>query len=526
MRGLIFLIILSIALSCPFDAIAKKKRHPKHPLKRPVATHKVVKRRHRTSPAPVVRSRASAPPVQSRAVSAPIYSSSQLGSRINAILAAKKMDAVMGVYVKSMQTGQLLYAKNIDRSFVPASTLKIMTAEAALVFLGPDYRFSTQLLTDATKIKGGVLKGNLYVVLNGDPSLTYANLVNLFETLRSYQINAISGNVYVDDTAYDQRFYGPGWIEKDKRYCFAAPISASIINHNCLAFRITPARSAGYLAQINPLPQYFYPPMHNTIVTKSGSARGCSVRVNPIDGSSLSLEGCMARGHAAIGVSQVITDVQDYNLLLFSQLLKNLSIRVQGRVTLGKAPRYGSLMGQYHSDSLRELVREMLKKSDNVIAGALFKKVGQIYSRQAGSWENGRNATVQILAKNAHFSSAGGRILDGSGLSPDNTATPSQMMQVLDFAYHNSRISDAFISALPIAGVDGTLKHRLGQTGRRIRAKTGTISGVVSLAGYAISADKEPLAFVIMVNGRKGMGWEYRAIEDQIALALIRYRRA
>jgi D-alanyl-D-alanine carboxypeptidase/D-alanyl-D-alanine-endopeptidase (penicillin-binding protein 4) len=117
------------------------------------------------------------------------------------------------------------------------------------------------------------------------------------------------------------------------------------------------------------------------------------------------------------------------------------------------------------------------------------------------------------------------RILDGSGLSAENLTTPSQMMQVLDFAYHHYGTSYEFISSLPIAGVDGTLKHRMGNIARKVRAKTGTISGVVSLAGYVVSGDKEPLAFVIMINGSKGMGWRYKSLEDRIATALTKYKR-
>ena len=99
------------------------------------------------------------------------------------------------------------------------------------------------------------------------------------------------------------------------------------------------------------------------------------------------------------------------------------------------------------------------------------------------------------------------------------------MMQVLDYAFHNEATSFEFISALPIAGVDGTLKHRMGNIARKVRAKTGTISGVTTLAGYAIANDKEPLAFVIMINGSKGMGWKYKELEDKIATALTRYKR-
>jgi D-alanyl-D-alanine carboxypeptidase/D-alanyl-D-alanine-endopeptidase (penicillin-binding protein 4) len=165
----------------------------------------------------------------------------------------------------------------------------------------------------------------------------------------------------------------------------------------------------------------------------------------------------------------------------------------------------------------------MLKKSDNVIAGALFKKLGQLYSNRPGSWENGSIAVSKILSKHAGVQTSGMRLLDGSGLSVDNLATPAQFMQVLQFAYANNKTSEYFISSLPIAGVDGTLKRRMFNIARKIRAKTGTISGVVSLAGYATSYNKDPLAFVIIVNCNKGLNWRYKSMEDKIATALTHY---
>src|SRR4029079_16672030 len=96
---------------------------------------------------------------------------------------------------------------------------------------------------------------------------------------------------------------------------------------------------------------------------------------------------------------------------------------------------------------------------------------------------------------------------------------------VLSFVYRHPGTSEAFWDALPIAGVDGTLKNRLGNVARKVRAKTGTISGVVSLAGYVTTSDKEMLAFVILVNGNKGLTWKYRELEDKIVTALSQYKR-
>ncbi|MHB1221647.1 MAG: D-alanyl-D-alanine carboxypeptidase/D-alanyl-D-alanine endopeptidase [Gammaproteobacteria bacterium] len=488
-----------------------------------LAQQKKTARTHRASKTKVVKAAVrKAAPV---AAIPTLYGAGQLNDQLNRLINNDEQNADVGVYVKSMKSGEALYARNIHQAMTPASTMKILTAEAALIYLGPDYRFSTQLLTDGkATVKNGILQGNLYIVLSGDPTITYNDLVDLLLTLRSQQIQAIAGNVYIDYSAYDQRYYGPGWIEKDKGYCYAAPISASIINHNCLSFQVTPAKMTGRSAQVVISPKYFLPTIHNSVTTKAGGS-SCGVHLTKEANSEITIEGCLSKGRYPTGISYVVTDIPDYNKALFKSVLKQLQVNVYGSITSGTTPKTASMIGQHASKPLHELVNDMLKKSDNIIAGSLFKKIGQLYSRQPGSWENGRAAVSAILAKHAGVNTSGLKILDGSGLSPDNLATPAQMMQVLNFAYHHYGTSYEFISALPIAGVDGTLKHRMYNISRKVRAKTGTISGVVGLAGYAMGKDNEPLAFVIMINSGKGMGWKYKALEDKIATALTKYAR-
>jgi D-alanyl-D-alanine carboxypeptidase/D-alanyl-D-alanine-endopeptidase (penicillin-binding protein 4) len=456
--------------------------------------------------------------------SSTIYGGVSLSQELSSLIRENGESADIGVIVKSMNYGDILYSKNVHIPLTPASTLKVLTAEAALVYLKPDYRFTTQLLTDGKTIKNGILQGNLYVVLSGDPSLTYNELVDLMLTLRTQQIEAVTGNVYIDHTAYDQIFYGPDWDYKDKVYCYAAPISASIINHNCLPLKVSPSNMPGQIAKIETFPKYFYPIIKNYVTTAPKHTR-CGVRLSNDLSAGLEIEGCLTKGREAIGLSYVVTDIFEYNRALFRTVLSQLGVRVDGQVTFGSAPSNPAMIGYHSSKPLADLVNEMLKKSDNIIAGALFKKVGQIYTRKQGSWENGSYAVSQILSRAAGVNISGLRVLDGSGLSPSNQVTPSQLMQVLSFAYRHTATSDAFWDALPIAGVDGTLKHRLGNLARKVRAKTGTISGVVSLAGYVTTSDKEMLAFVIMVNGNKGMMWKYRDLEDKIVTALSRYKR-
>lgn len=448
---------------------------------------------------------------------------SSVNNTLNNLVAPSTSTADVAVFAKSMNNGQVLYARNTMTPLTPASTMKILTAEAGLIFLGGDYRFSTQLLTDAKTIKGGVLQGNLFVVLSGDPSLTYDDLTDLMSSLRDKQISAISGNVYIDNTAYDERFYGPGWVGKDRNYCYGAPISASIINHNCLPLTVAPSKVSGNPAQVMTSSKFFYPNIRNSVVTTSGRSRSCGLKLSTNPESAIALDGCMSKGNYTWGLSYVVTDIPEYNRSLFKNLLARMGVDVYGMVTFGSAREGLGMIGIHNSDALRDLIHEMLKKSDNVIAGALFKKLGQLYTRQQGSWETGSYAVKQILSRYARVDTSGMKILDGSGLSPDNLATAGQMMQVLDYAIHTPKIRDDFITALPIGGIDGTLKHRMGNIARKVRAKTGTISGVNSLAGYVTTRDNQTLGFVILVNGRKSLGWQYKTMEDKIVTALSRY---
>lgn len=426
-----------------------------------------------------------------------------------------------------MKYGDTLYTKNEQRLFVPASSVKIMTAEAALLYLGPEYRFPTMLLTDAKQMKdnNGIINGNLYLVHSGDPSLTYYDLTDMMVALKSLQIRGINGNVYIDNTAYDDENYGPGWEFQDKRFCFAAPINASIINQNCLLFKIAPAKKSGQLANIIQSPRYFYGDIRNSIITKNSGTRSCYVQIDNT-GTEIFMDGCIPRGHDAYSVSTVIEDVMEYDKSLIENLFQRFAIRVQGQIDAGQAKEHLTEIAVHYSKPLHVLVNDMLKKSNNIIAGSLLKKLGEFTTKQPGSWENGGEAVKQILFKKASVD-PNLTIVDGSGLSLENKVKPLQMMQVLDFAYHHYSTSYEFISALPIAGRDGTLKMRLRNVTNKVRAKTGTLaeSGIVSLAGYAVSKDKEPIAFVIMVNGHNGNVWQYREIEDKIVTALTNYSR-
>lgn len=454
-----------------------------------------------------------------------IYGTQALQAEIDRTIANVNPNLNVGVQIKSMQHGDTLYSRNASLQYVPASILKIFTAEAALLYLGPQYKFNTNFVTDATSINHGVLQGNLYLIHSGDPSLTYYDLVDLMNGLKSRGINQITGNVYIDTSAYDEEMFGPGWVSNDTRFCYAAPISASIINHNCMVMQVKPGKAVGTPANIVGDQHHYIAGVQNEVVTKAKGSRSCSLHLGTTEDKGITLSGCMPKGRPTQGVSAVVRNVVHYNKSLTRSLLQRYGIQLNGDILPGIAPEKYSVIAIHSSKPLRELITEMLKKSDNIIAGSLFKKMGEIYARQPGSWENGSEAVKQILKQKIGVDTWRMSVLDGSGLSRNNQVSPVQMMQVLDFAYHNNSTNYDFISALPIAGVDGTLKHRMQNIRAKVRAKTGTMNGVVALAGYATTKDKEPLAFVIIINGHMGMGWRYKEMENKIMTLLANYSR-
>jgi len=496
-----FTLLLLISFSCVVQAKHKKTHHLAHSSP-PQKTHS-----------------------QKISLQKNIIGSQALGTEINHILQSVNERTSISIAIKSMDHGEMLYTKNEQELLTPASTMKIMTAEAALLYLGSDYQFTTALLTDTVNINNGIVNGNIYLVLNGDPTLTYTDLIHLMDALNQQHIQEIVGNVYIDTTAFDQANYGPGWEWDDKRNCFAAPINASIINHNCLSLQMTPGTKIGQIANIIPSSQYYYATINNNVITKRAHTHSCFIQLGMDENNSISLSGCMPKGKYAWGFSTTISNVAAYNKALIQSLLQHFNILIKGYVSTGTASTHLSNIASHQSEPLSTLVKNMLKMSDNIIASSLFKKLGEYYTQQPGSWENGSLAVKSILKNKAAVNTDGLQIIDGSGLSRDNKIQAMQLLQVLDYAYHDPSTHNEFISSLPIASVDGTLKHRLYNVKNKVHAKTGTMQGVTSLAGYVIDKNNETIAFAIIVNTHKENIWHYREIEDKIVTVLANYSR-
>lgn len=440
-------------------------------------------------------------------------SNSQLKNKINAIIKKANHNASAGVIIKNIQTGAVLYQKNPDRYFIPASTIKLFTAVTALKTLGESYKFHTQIL------KRG---NNIYVKFSGDPTLTKDDLKNMLAQLKQQGINTIKGNLYIDDTIYDQRVYGPGWMWDELPLCYASPVHAINIDENCFQFQIIPDETAGKKTTLKYIPDKNLIKIDNKIITKNGTEERCYFDMEVNKYNQYFLTGSMKKNTAPYGVDAAVKNIRLYGKNLIKNLLQQTQINLKGTFGFATTPKNSKVLVDHTSEPLPVLLKQMLKKSDNNIADSLYKQVAYKYYKKPATWIRGTKATKEILSKlgiDTHF----GKIVDGSGLSRYDLVSPQQLSELLAVIYKTPSWRKMFFTMLPINGTDGSLRYRMMHKNfkGKVFAKTGTMTGVTSLAGFMKTSHGRTLAFVIMFNNFPGAHKEYTKATDKICKVLL-----
>lgn len=429
----------------------------------------------------------------------------------------------VGIIVQSMKSGNTLYQHNATQQFMPASTAKLLTAATALHVLGPDFRYQTLLQTNADAIKKHTLPGNLVLTLSGDPTLTSADIRALVMQLKQQGITRITGRVGLDTHAFNNIPYAPGWAWDDLAYAYAAPTVAANLDHNEFQLQINAAKKAGRLTQLrtkNLLPSVAR--FTNHLRTTRNTPKHCPIAIYSDRHNHYTLMGCFHQDWHTQYRSLAITDPTLYTRIQLKHALQSAGIRYPGRVTLLKTAKQAELLASHRSEPLRHLVTTMLKESDNLIADSLLKTLGAHISRQPGSWTNGIEGVENTLGPLTHIDFNKALLVDGAGLSRYNSITPFQMARLLQYSYHDFNIEPELLSALPIAGHDGTLLYRMQDKplNKNVRGKTGTLTGASSLAGFLTTKDHRVLSFVILINNFIGKARPYRQLEDAICQTL------
>ncbi len=435
--------------------------------------------------------------------------SASVSSKIAAIVNRQSSSMQIGIDIVNANTGQVVYSQDPARPMTPASNTKVMTAAAAFLYLGPDFTYTTSM---------GKSGNNIYVKFSGDPTLTSADVFALAKTLKQAGINQITGNVVLDQSAFSGPYYGLGWSQDDLAYCYGAPISAAIINGNCMALQITksPRSETPLIRQYTTL----FPVVNQVRLVGRRELRTCVFQPTITSNNTILLQGCLP-SRANWGFAFAIKNPSTYAKQVVQTAFAKAGISVQGKFVSGIAPSNEQILAVHHSDDLQSLLAYMLKRSDDVYAGAIAKTLGSSYYG-VGSYKAGANATNAILTTRLGKNFKPPYLEDGSGLSSYNLISPLQLIQVYLYMYRQPNLSSIFMKSLAISGQMGTLSYRMTQNGMagRVMGKTGTINGVSTLSGYLVMPGRPVYIFAIMMNGIVGSPAHARYVQDQIVRIL------
>jgi D-alanyl-D-alanine carboxypeptidase/D-alanyl-D-alanine-endopeptidase (penicillin-binding protein 4) len=445
-----------------------------------------------------------------------------LSQQINAVLKNYDNNVSIAILLKDQKTGKTLFQKNPDHLYMPASNQKIPTAYAALEYLGEDYTYQTKLFADTDKIQNGILKDNIYLRFTGDPTLTLAQLNNLIHALQVAGVHQITGDVIVDDTAFDQMTMSPGSTWDDKDFCWGAPVNSITIDKNCVNAILTPASEVNQVATLT-LPDFPQSLQFiNKAVTVDHPEEKCLLEIQRGDGLVYTINGCISSATKTTPVSMAIDNPRNNLEFLLAYLFNKNQISFNPHFKFEKITQPPTLLATEKSAPLSELVKTMMKDSDNIIANSVFKTIGAAYAKEPGSFKNGSEAVRKVIHDTAHIDIPDTTVIDGSGASRYNFLSPQQLVTLLEKSY-TSKHAKTFIASLPIAGIDGTLIDRMKDpvTQGQVFAKTGTMTAASTLSGYLQNHKKQTLVFSIMINGFVDMPTRYRELEDQLCKVMI-----
>jgi D-alanyl-D-alanine carboxypeptidase/D-alanyl-D-alanine-endopeptidase (penicillin-binding protein 4) len=429
--------------------------------------------------------------------------------------------AALSVLVVDRQSGAELFAKAPDRALVPASTQKLLTALAALDAFGAGHAFATEVRAPAPPdAKGDVAA--LYV-RGADPAMTGEQWWRLANDLRALGVERVVGDLVLDDSLFDAERWHPSWQPVSAR-AYHAPIGALAANYGAFRVVVTPGAAPGAPARVRVDPPIPYLKLASTARTGapgSGASLGVERAALADGGERVVVTGAIPFASAPQEIWRSVLDPLGYAGGVLRQQLEAAGIRVGGVAKPGFASPDAVLLESFEGLPLRSVVDLFLKYSNNFIAESLLKQIGHVDSGAPGSWENGA-ASLRARLAALGLPLDGITLIDGSGLSRENRVSARLLVAALRRAESSFGVGPDLLAALPIAGEDGTLRRRAEDARRQVRAKTGTLDGVTSLAGYARTERGRELAFALISNGhRRG---DVAAIDaaDAFAEALVR----
>lgn len=422
----------------------------------------------------------------------------------------------VGISFYDLTDHKSLYTYRDRKLSRPASTMKLLTSITALARSGGDLPFRTEVWYDGT-IRQDTLDGDLYVVGGFDPEFNDQSMAKLINQITTLPFSVVKGQLYGDVSMKDSLYWGNGWAWDDNPEAYQPYLSPLMYCKGAVEVIATPSANVGMPARLICRPSSTYYTIKNETKTRTLSAGNFDVKRNWMkDQNQLVVHGNVDRRR--VGWINVFSS-QDFFMHEFRRGLQDKGIRLLcSSYRFAEMQRNSSsrLMA-FHETPIEEVLQSIMKESDNLNAEAVLCRLGaQATQKKRIAAADGLKEIASLLGQ-LGYSSADYKLADGCGLSNYNYLTPSILVDLLKFAHSKPQIYSKLYDALPIAGVDGTLRNRMkgGKAYKNVRAKTGSFTAINSLAGYMTLKNGHEVAFAIM-NQNILSAAQARAFQDSV----------
>ncbi|MFH0733487.1 MAG: D-alanyl-D-alanine carboxypeptidase/D-alanyl-D-alanine-endopeptidase [bacterium] len=462
-----------------------------------------------------------------------IYSQS-IDEIVNDAVKGKELkNGQWSVYAKYVDNNNVIYAKDENYSLAPASGLKVFTSSTALEVLGEDFRFQTKLYFDGSIIKGSILKGNIYIVGGGDPTLGSSlvkgslNLDTLFLSwitiLKEKGIQRIEGSIIADDLLYEDNPISDGWVYGDIGNYYGAGANALTINDNLYYVYFKPGKNVGNHADVlRTEPVIDGLTFTNYMKTgKEGSGDNGNVYSAPYQ-YNVTLRGTIPLGVKEFSIKGAIPDPALFAAQYFTKALIKAGIKVSKPAKkIDKPIKYNSknLITTTYSPMLKDIVYIVNKRSNNLYTEMLLRAIG-LNKKGEGSIDKGIEGIEEYLSSNG-VNIDGLHLYDGCGLARSNTITAKLMVDVLALEY-SKKSFNSFYNSLGVTGDPNDIsyysKYGVGtELAFNGHIKSGLINRVRSHSGYIKDKSGRTIIFSFIANNFTGSSSQI----DKIHISLM-----
>jgi len=432
-----------------------------------------------------------APSLTAQAVSVP-------QAYLAALRAANVPTSAVGLVVQPVGPGAgVAMALNESTPMNPASTMKLVTTYAALQLLGPAFTWRTEAFA-VGRLQRDVLEGELALRGSGDPKLVVEHLWLLVHKIRAYGIREIRGDVLLDKSAFEAATQDPGAFDGENLRPYNAPPDALLLNYKAITFSFVPdpETKSARVVVTPPLAGLKAPPLVRGIDGGCGDWRG---RLEG-DFSNAMAPVFLGGYQLACGERQWHVSVLNHTQFFaaaFRAMWEGAGGKWTGTVREERVPAEARRIAMHESEALAEVIRDINKFSNNVMARQLFLTMGAEAARQPASTERAAR-TVRAWLANRSLDMPELVFENGSGLSRQERISAANMARLLMHAW-NSPLMPEFVSSLPLVGVDGTMRNRTGAAGNA-HIKSGLLNDVRAVAGYVHGQSGRRYVVVAFIN--------------------------